>query len=411
MSGFTDDNVLSVDVSIGQAYAERCLVVDPVCAFDFGHSLNALNYFSQLARSHWHRVEAIASYHLPKANCEDGIARFFDFYYDRFIGIKRKDIKYNGFNLPRAIDPLKRAYADYSDLFFYKNIGRNDSIILPNADIYSLLAILTMLDGIAVERAPKLYIRLIGVMEYANYFERDDFSIVVHKLRALRLKGSNIAISAETPTLARLMSERLGCKVWTTPYPLVNCDMLPLPDGGFTILCGGSARGDKGFSRLPAIINLVNANTSGLNHFVVQNAPPKEQISHVKTIVELSKIGNVTLLDGVLPFAEIVNAYACTSLSMMPYDPAVYANRGSAILMESIMFGRLVVGQADTAFAEQIMLYNSGETARTDDEFAKAIVRLSSMPKRYLEQQAASARQRYTDDVRSCYQSWLGDLI
>ena len=351
----------------------------------------------------------MASYHLPrKQGKEDGISRFFDFYYDKFIKIERLEIQYNGFKYAAPSDPLKRALIDFSNFFFYKDMSAADSVILPNTDIYSLSALLVLLDGMPAAVAPALFFRFIGVMENAKYFERDGFDTVARALQKFKKRGYRISVSAETPTLSRSLAGKLDADVWTTPYPLIGKDVLPLPSDPFAVLCGGSARADKGFGRLPAIIEQVGNLVGDHVRFVVQNAPATEQMKHLTTIQALSKMHNVTLLDGVLPFSEIIDAYTRTTISIMPYDPVVYAERGSAILMESIMFGRLVIGQADTAFAEQIMLYNSGEVARSDAEFARAIVRLASMPRHYLREQAMAARQRYLADVVSSYDNWLG---
>ena len=146
----------------------RCFVIDPVCAFEFGHSLNSLKYFSELARERWRIVEPVASYHLPLSpERNDGIERFFDFYYDKFIKIDRLSINYNDCEYAAPTDPLKRALIDFSNFFFYKNVSAADSVVLPNTDIYSLCALMTLLEGMPAAGTPALFLRFIGVMENA----------------------------------------------------------------------------------------------------------------------------------------------------------------------------------------------------------------------------------------------------
>lgn len=389
----------------------RCFIIDPVCAFRFGHAINSLKYFSDVARKKWNEVFKVASFHLPSSSeGPDDIERFFDFYYDKLLPIKRLPIFRNGVLVTDDNGPLQRAEKDLCDFIFLYKVTKNDAIILTNADIYTTLALALLCELYRPEQLPGIYIRFIGVME--NAATQDRYLLLINRLSQLKSRGYRISISAETPTLSAKLATLMDCQVHTTPYLLPNEMHLPMPEADhFAVLCGGSARIDKGFLRLPSIIKKVLdiKGQSRRIEFRVQNLPPEDQLRHLPTVAFLYACPYVELMESTLSFDEIVDTYRQTSLSIMPYDSATYKERGSAILMESIMFGRIVAGQGGTAFSEQILKYNCGEVCNTDEQFAEAIIRLSDVPTEFLNVQISNARHRYLRDVDRAYSNWLGE--
>jgi len=220
-----------------------------------------------------------------------------------------------------------------------------------------------------------------------------------------------VRVAAETPKFAKALQRESGFPIFVAPYPMHGIEPLPYDtgDGPLTVLCGGSARADKGFFRLEHIVTQANRTIGVQNiRFLIQNLVVKEQLLYRDYVKKLYCIPNVTLLDGVLSYEEMAESYRQAHLSMMPYSQETYEFRGSAILMESLLQGRIVIGQARTAFAEQIKYYCGGDVCDSDLDFVEALRLLAESPRHYLKEQADMARRRYLADVDQAYDNWLG---
>ncbi len=391
----------------------RIFVVDPVCAMEYGHTLNAIKYFRDMAANYCNDAVSVASYHLPGTTKEDGIERFFEFQYGFGLKIDRRDGERSAFNAHfLGQSPEGRSTTDFLELIQRHNIGSDDAIMFPGVDYYSLLGIVAVLDTRAPHTLPLLYIRFIGVLENAALGLTGEaaFEKCIAVLNAYVQQGRRVSVCAETPKYAQRLRERLICPVITVPYFSPEVVPLPAPEKSdrTTFLAGGSARSDKGFFNLVEIIQKANARAGAENlHFIVQSLPDSQVAENEVYIRALLSQPNVTLMAGQVSYDEIIEAFAASHVALMPYDTATYAWRGSAMLMEAMMFERLVIAQAGTGFADQARFYNAGELVETIDDFAEAISYLSRVPHRHLHARAAQARTHYMEDVKTACDQWL----
>lgn len=394
---------------------DRIFIIDPVCAMTYGHSLNALGYFADMARAYGDSVIKVASRHLPQTGAgDDGIERFFEFQYDRFLDITRQPPlqDWAGIYNRVHIGPEAASSTDFSRFLQSYKITADDTLLFPSVDYYALLGLLNALVGQPVARLPKIMLRFIGVMETAGH-DIDPPTAANHFRRRLRealTAGVPISICAETPKYARELETALRCKVHTVPYMAPDITALPLPDDGgpITFLSGGSAREDKGFYRLRNIISLVhNRIDVSKVRFVIQGPPDALFHRHPDYMAWLHSLPNAEILPGTVPYSEIERAFQNSHVSLMPYDQATYSSRGSAMLMETMLFNRLALCQGGTGFAEQCMLYNSGLVCNTDDDFADAIAMYAGLGPTRIEQQAALARAHYLEDVKQACDAWM----
>lgn len=388
----------------------RCFIVDPVCAITYGHSLNSLYYFADLAEKYFDSVVLFASRHLPAVEGGRFINRFFEFYYDQYIKIARLPLSSYEMDIERFASMDDAAAFDFFRFISEHAIGAGDVIMFPSADYYTLMGATNVLRRLPVNQRPSLLIRLINVMENVNSLGPNVLPLPVQRAVALKREGTNISFSAETPKYARRLRELAEVEVVTAPYPSFPSSLVPLNrTAQFTVLCGGSGRADKGFFRLVDIVEATNIVGADVR-FVIQNLHPREQADNISYINRLYSIPNVTLLPGVLPYNEITEAYANAHASLMPYDTATYELRGSAMLMESILYGRPCIGQSGTAFAEQIQLYRCGEVCGSNSEMAAAIAAMASTDRSKLAENAAVSRALYTTEVDRAYKDWIAQL-
>ena len=392
----------------------RVFIIDPVCAMEYGHSLNALKYFADLASHHFDEVNMVASQHLPRPadGSDDGVIRFFDFHYDYVLKIDRAPAPLELMHVPgQRLSPEAAATVEFSRFMTAYDIGPEDTLLYPSIDHYSALSLANVVGGLHPHQCPALLVRMIAVMEMTalNMTNPDAFTVVIDRLKGLLNVGLPLSICAETPTFGNVLRQRLGQPVHIVPYFAPGIDPLDIPqDGPITFLSGGSARPDKGFFRLKPIIEgvLTRLDPSQVR-FIIQGPPDATFAAHTDYMRWLYSLPNAEILPGQVPYTEIVRSFRDSHVALMPYAQDVYANRGSAMLMEALMFGRLAICQAGTGFADQARLYNAGATCGTEEDFADAIVMFAQKSPGMIREQAALARRYYLEDVdRSC-KAWI----
>ncbi len=381
---------------------------------EYGHSLNALKYFADLASHHFDEVHMVASRHLPlpKDGSDDGIIRFFDFQYDYVLKIDRRPALRTPLHVPgQKLDGETAATVEFSRFMQAHDIGPEDTLLYPSIDHYSVLSLANVVGGLHPDACPRLLVRMIAVMEMTalNMDGKDAFSMVIDRLKGLMEARLPLSICAETPTYGNLLRRRLGQPVHIVPYFAPGIDPLPMSDDGpITFLSGGSARPDKGFFRLKPIIEAVLKQLDPAQvRFVIQGPPEATFAAHTDYMRWLYSLPNAEIMPGQVPYSEIIRSFEVSHVALMPYAQDVYANRGSAMLMEALMFGRLAICQSGTGFSDQARLYNAGATCGSEEDFADAIVMFAQKSPAMIREQAALARRFYLEDVdRSC-RAWI----
>lgn len=392
----------------------RLFVIDPVCAMLYGHSLNALSYFADMASTYVPDTYKIASRHLPQTPAND-IVRYFDFHYDFALKIERLAEPTRDNRSARPLDAEGISSQEFYEFLGDFAVSDNDILLFPSIDYYSLIGLLNALRGLPRNRHPKLMLRFIGVMEQAHQTlaHTKTMEVAADRIREALSWKTPISLCAETPKYARRLEEVFGARVLTVPYFAPAVDALPMPlSGPCTFLMGGAARADKGFFRLADIISRVNSvvNPSEVS-FIIQGPPKDVLLANAEYMKRLWTLPNVEMLESTLPYAEIVESFRRSHVALMPYMADTYEYRGSAMLMEALMFNRPAICQAGTAFAEQASIYGCGEICADDEEFSRAIERARLKPAPLMAEQAMLSRSFYLQDVqKSCDQWFEGSL-
>ena len=393
----------------------RLLICDPICAQGFGHNLSALHYFSKFLSKKFgvSNVEALVSKYLPE-DLSDAkslkLDRIYHHYYQSSMPFRNYDDKQESRSFKTLVSSYNYmenlAYEDCLTILDKYKLTEKDVLFFPSVDFYSAQAILRYYETKEIHQVPKLYLRFIGVMENNTKYYSEPRNELFSLIRSLGGKGYPLYLSAETPKYADFISERVEENVSCLTYPVMG-DMLPIKQrtSSFNILCPGAQREDKGFSRLFDIIKeFTMANPDVEANFYIQTVPGDRYSSYQS---QLYALPGVKLLPSSITMEQMVSLYKDAHAVLLPYDADVYYLRGSAVLMEAISYGRLVLTSTFTAFSEQVRYYNCGKICESDEDFAYSLREFYDMNLSKMQRQAKQSRFRYEKDCDFSYRSWF----
>ena len=105
--------------------------------------------------------------------------------------------------------------------------------------------------------------------------------------------------------------------------------------------------------------------------------------------------------------SKILDLYREAHLILLPYDSDIYYLRGSAVLMEALSYGRLVLTSTHTALSDQVAYYNSGLVCETVKDYTRGIKHFYDMSSKVIERQALQSAFRYARDCEFSYKGWF----
>ncbi|MGV6803652.1 MAG: glycosyltransferase [Ruegeria sp.] len=169
-------------------------------------------------------------------------------------------------------------------------------------------------------------------------------------------------------------------------------------DGEIWIGSFGRGRRDKGWGRLPGIITTFNDQYDGSNvRFIVQK--PRDMDGLGDELQQMQKIENVIILDEIIDNATLDAYCQNADIFLLPYDKAVYGNRGSAFVWRAVAMNKPLVVSRDTGLVDGLLSAN-GEAAGSDQELATAISDVIENLDLYSDQARIAARQYFEEIVR-----------
>jgi glycosyltransferase involved in cell wall biosynthesis len=397
-----------------RAATRRMFICDPVCVLPFGHNPPAMRYFRSFFAPDFDAISCCVGLPFePAAAAAQGFRRHFRYLYADILPVEPLADS-DGDNEGEAAEPWPNdtasriSHQDYRALMTQEAIGRHDALFLPSADFHSIHGLIAALRERDVARAPTVLLRLIGVMEHASHVVLEPMKQVCQAIVAARRDGYRILLAAETPIYAHHLAASFDLDIAILPYPLL-AEAIPLPPRGpFVVASAGSARYDKGFLDLLPIVRAVRRLDDGLDiAFHIQTLTDRHCVHQQTYINQLYAAPGVVLLPAVLSHEAMHELYANCHAVLMPYEPAVYGMRGSAVLMEAIAYGRHSFARAGLGFSSQIAYYQNGDLCNTVADFAAAIVAAARLPPGMLQRRLTMARTRYQHDTARAYRMWM----
>lgn len=392
----------------------RMFICDPICVLPFGHNPPAMRYFRTFFAPAFDRIECCVG--LPfdtQAAAAFGFRRFFSYLYDDVMPLDHRadpeEAVAAADEAPWPNDAASRvAKQDYLKLMMQEALGRRDMVFLPSADFHSVNGVLAALRELPAATAPGVLLRLIGVMENANHVVIEPLKQLCGAIAAARQAGYRIQVAAETPAYAHDLAARLDIEVAMLPYPLL-ADAISLPKSGpFVVVSAGSARFDKGYLDLLAIVCATRRLDKDIAiEFRIQGLTDRQIARHQAYTNQLYAAPGLVLLPSILSHEEMHALYADCHAVLLPYEREIYQMRGSAVLMEAVAYGRYAIARTGLGFSSQIAYYNNGALCSTAEDFANAIVEAAALPRDVLHRQLTMARSRYQNDTANAYHVWM----
>lgn len=391
--------------------SKRLFIVDPVCAQGIGHNLASLcsyrGYISSL--NLFERVEAIASMQLPELLGQvNDVRRIFSFNY--WGALTLHDL--NGNRLSASSDAntnaRERSRIEFMKFFADYQLGENDTVFFPSADYYGALGALSAQAAFPPKKAPRILLRFIDVLENFAFDDaqpdRTLYAAITHAISA----GYTVRLSVESPLYAEHIAMQVGLPVDVTPVPPFQQSLPLSKDTPFTVIPPGSARLDKGFNILPDIIAHYRIHfPHDQVRFLLQSLPLHETDANIRTVNTLYAMPGVDLLPSLINADQMEAMFARAHLAILPYDNRTYARRSSAVLAESIAYGRPIITSAGTGFESIVRYYGVGAICRTVEDYSAEIHEFYRMGTDMLAKKCLQVRHRFLSDCTSSYKGWM----
>lgn len=261
-----------------------------------------------------------------------------------------------------------------------------DLIFFPSCDYYYANQ---FIDAIAKsDLNVSLKLRFIGVLENerisSNWTGRRK---ILSQLRSIKEKV-NLILTAETNRLSDYISSLTGINVKVEVYPLKQNQSLKYEsdkyDNTLSISCPGASRSDKGSFDMNHILQESLNRYGNSVMFNIQKIR-KGDISWCRNAEKLAKIyPNLKLLDAHVPRDEFEQYILNSDIVLLPYDPMVYWNRGSAIFFESIERSKYMIGRGGCSFVDEMSEHGIIDKYYSIEQLTSIIEALISKPKEYI---------------------------
>lgn len=418
----------------GSKAKKRLFIVDYMCVLPYGHNHGSVALFQRELAPHFDETFAcVARPYSVKDALAKGFSRCLYYPYKTIFHVRfdrtlyklikntslrnfvRRGLRFTENFLLKILVRLfhfdlvmAKVRSNWKHLSCKYNLGQDDFIFFPSADYYGAVSCLDFFIKIG-KQAPRIHLRLIGVMENASIVNRTPLADLLKKVHQALAAGLDVSLSAETPKYADHLSRILNLKVFYFPYPLAG-NLCAMPSSRPAIVSSiGQGRKDKGYFQLAYIIrNVGNKHQSEIN-FEIQSMPEDHTSygAHYERV--LRAMANVKLLEPVLTDEEIDAFFRRTAIILLPYDRSIYALRGSALFQEALAYGRPVICFEGLGFSPLIERYQNGYLCSNLDQFAEAIAECAALDTPVWDQRLASSRRLYADDVKEALRQLLGN--
>lgn len=282
------------------------------------------------------------------------------------------------------------------------------SLFLPGADLFSILALHQLAKKGQIRHDQLIVLRLMGVMETSGYLP-GSHEMYLNALQLLTAHRLRILITGETEKYATFLERHLKIGVPVTHIPVHESktaisapSSLDAEPTSRAIVCLGGARADKGYFELLEHARRCRLTWGRSMHFYVQRMSPQNPEYDTDYELALARSINVTLLPSYLDDDVLFSWIAQADAVYLPYSSGTYAQRGSAILFDSLPFGKLIIGRRGTGFGDSIDTYGLGVTfhhwASLDEAF-EAVMRQNDASRVRLKQRQRQYLDLLTDNL------------
>jgi glycosyltransferase involved in cell wall biosynthesis len=291
------------------------------------------------------------------------------------------------------------------------DIWKSDNVVvIPGISQNQIFGLLEFMKSLSVDQRPSVVCQLMfppswtpwnGISIHGEKLYREAFD------QAAPLINKSLFFMTDNNVQHDLYLKTFGIETDWLPIPFAigepavkkpPLDSAPIKAGFF-----GYSKMEKGFHLLPETIELCRQQKQNVE-FVIQIQHGMWERSTIETEQILRKMNGIRLLDGVMSSEDYYREMDNVDVLLLPYDPAVYGSRGSAIYTESVAAGRPVIATAETSIGQSILHGDAeGETfeiytsAGFADAIRKLLARFGECKQRAM-QRASAFAQRHSGD-------------
>jgi len=178
---------------------------------------------------------------------------------------------------------------------------------------------------------------------------------------------------------ARLCSESLSMIDHYSGLAGTNVDLIPVPIDAdryraaaprpagqdLSIAFLGQARLSKGFHLLPQVAERILSETAGTRLLIQAQIGEFDPVHDAPVAAAQRRLRELAgprlrLLEGAIPYETYLDALFESDIVLMPYDPGTYRDSASAVLVEALAAGKIVVAPAGTWMAREAARAGAG---------------------------------------------------
>jgi glycosyltransferase involved in cell wall biosynthesis len=280
------------------------------------------------------------------------------------------------------------------------SLDGNTRVFFTTANFRHILGILGWLDLFPEASRPRPVVMLRDRDHLA------DRSTPLHRLVLPILASPRFSarFCTESQSMVDHYSALSGTSVDLVPVPIDGRryrDLTPqAANRPVTIGFFGQARLSKGFQLLPQVVERILATTGARLQIQAQigefdadhDAPIAAALGRLRALAGT----RLELVEGSIPYEEYLNRLFSADIILLPYDPQIYQDSASAVLVEALAAGKVVIVPARTWMAREASRAGAGvltfETHGPEpiaSAIAEAVMRIDEL-------RAASDRTRAT---------------
>ena len=232
-------------------------------------------------------------------------------------------------------------------------IARQDAlVIVPVITQHQLDGLGQWFEALPGDKRPKLAVSLMFSPQWTPWRDRairgtEYYARAIERFRPWL--GESVLLYTETPEASSYYEQLTGVRIAVLPIPVARPKRFARVQGDGRVRFGylGHTRREKGFHLLPAAIDICQ-----------RQRFPFELIAHIHhdhndpTVISadeaLRSKRNVSTILGPLDLERHYRLLDFCDAILLPYDPAMYRARGSALFAEAIAYGKPMVVTAGT---------------------------------------------------------------
>jgi hypothetical protein len=285
--------------------------------------------------------------------------------------------------------------ADLERLLTLCEAGPDDHVFLPTAYGRDAAAVLALVQRVGAERLPTFHLEFRHAALSPTELDRETCPFRAFHTRTHRAyfdacrahpESPKVRFYTDTPELASDYATLAGFPFGVLPIPF-RADLIPptpprIPTDPLRVLFLGDLRAEKGFTKLPALVRALCAQTRGPHvQFVIPGAlhPEEHAPAMQEALARLEAYPAEQVerphREGFVPTDDYYYLLATADVVLCPYDARAYRARSSGVFAEAVAAGKPTVVPADTWMAS-VQEPGAGETYCTERGLLTAVRRI-----------------------------------